>query len=291
MKKNHDHLSPTAGLRYRAEQRLKRQRPEDRGQKTELETTRLLHELEVHQIELEMQNEELEKARAKEEALLAQYTDLYDFAPTAYFTLAADGTILAANLTGARFLGIERAKLMKQRFGLLVSSADRPVFNACLEKVFAGTDRQCCEVALLRATTEPLFVRVEAVGSKNRRECRATVLDVTDRRRVELERERLILELQTALARVKQLSGLLPICANCKRIRNDEGYWNQVELYVSSQSEATFTHCICPECLHKLYPEQEQEVLGRTAESLDTAKERLSEQSRKNAKPPRKSKR
>jgi hypothetical protein len=216
--------------------------------------------------------------------LLAQYTDLYDFAPTGYFNLAADGTILAVNLTGACFLGIERAQLLKRRFGLLVSVADRPVFNAFLKRIFAGKDRQCCEVALVRAETGQLFVRVEAVGSKGRPECRAAVLDVTDRHRIEAERERLIQELQTALARVKTLSGLLPICANCKRIRNDQGYWNQVEEYVSNHSEATFSHGICPECLHKLYPEQEQEVLGRTAESLDTAKERLSEQSMKNAK-------
>jgi hypothetical protein len=93
------------------------------------------------------------------------------------------------------------------------------------------------------------------------------VLDVTDRHRAELERERLIQELQTALARVKLLSGLLPICANCKKIRDDQGYWKQVESYVESHSEATFSHGICPECLHKLYPELEQQVLGRIAES------------------------
>jgi hypothetical protein len=60
------------------------------------------------------------------------------------------------------------------------------------------------------------------------------------------------------------LSGLLPICANCKSIRNDEGYWKQIESYISSHSEATFSHGICPACLHKLYPELEQQVLERT---------------------------
>jgi PAS domain S-box-containing protein len=264
MKKNPNHPSPTAGLRRRAEARLKRQKPKDRGQRTELATMRLVHELEVHQIELEMQNEALQQARARQDVLLAQYTDLYNFAPTGYFNLAADGTILAVNLTGARFLGIERAQLLKRRFGLLVSVADRPAFNAFLEKTFAGKDRQCCEVSLVRAESEPLSVRVEAVGSEGQRECRAAVLDITDRHRVEVERERLIQELQTALARVKLLSGLLPICANCKKIRNDEGYWNQVEAYVAAHSEATFTHSICPECLHTLYPELEREVLGRT---------------------------
>jgi hypothetical protein len=287
MQMHQEQPADAAELRRRAELRLKRQRPEDGGPKTKLEAMRLVHELEVHQIELEMQNQELEQARAEVEALLAQYTDLYDFAPTGYFNLAADGVILAVNLTGARLLGIGRAQLLKRRLGLLVAEADRPVFNAFLEKTFAGKDRQCCEVALLsrivppmetpperrvrargpqaslqapasalvgrassrgggegevsgpRAETGALFVRIEAVVSEDRRECRAAMLNVTDRHGAEVEQERLVQELQSALARVKQLSGLLPICSNCKRIRNDEGYWKQIEAFIVSHSEAT----------------------------------------------------
>ena len=262
MKKNQNQSTYAAELRRRAEKQLKRQRPEGGGQRTALETARLVHELEVHQIELEMQNEELQRTRARAEALLAQYTDLYDFAPTGYFNLAADGTILAVNLTGARLLGLERAQLLNRRFGVLVSESDRPVFNAFLEKTFAGKDREFCEVALLKAETTPLFVLVEAVVSEGRRECRAAVLDVTDRYQTEAERDQLIQELQQALASVKSLSGLLPICASCKKIRDDQGYWEQVEAYISSHSEATFTHGLCPECFHKLYPEFEDRAPG-----------------------------
>jgi hypothetical protein len=104
------------------------------------------------------------------------------------------------------------------------------------------------------------------VVSEGGRECRAAVLDVTDRHRAEAERERLIQELQAALARVKLLSGLLPICANCKKVRDDQGYWKQVESYIESHSEATFSHGICPECLHQLYPGLEQRVLERTVQ-------------------------
>ena len=266
MNMNQDPPADAAALRRRAEQQLKRQRPIGRKQRTESETARIAHELEVHEIELEMQNEQLQQANARAEALLAQYTDLYDFAPTGYFSLARDGTILAVNLTGVRLLGLERARLLKRRFTLLVSEADRPVFNAFLAKTFAGKDREGCEVALLGAETAPRFVRVEAVVSEGRRECRAAVLDVTRHHQAEAERERLVQELEAALARVKLLSGLLPICANCKRIRNDEGYWKQLEGFISSHSEATFSHGICPDCLHTLYPELEQQVLGRTAQ-------------------------
>ena len=261
MKKNPNQPADAAELRRRAEERLQsRQQTPQSAIRNPQSTPRLVHELQVHQIELEMQNEELQQARGKADGLLAQYTDLYDFAPTGYFNLAADGTILAVNLTGAGLLGIRRAQLLKRRLGFLVAEADRPVFNAFLEKTFAGKDRECCEVALLKAKTAPLFVRIEAVVSEDRRECRAAMLDVTDRHRAEVEQGRLVQELQAALAKVKQLSGLLPICANCKRIRNDEGYWKQIEAFIASHSEATFSHGICPECLHQLYPDQEQRI-------------------------------
>ena len=73
-------------------------------------------------------------------------------------------------------------------------------------------------------------------------------------KRHEEEREKLIGELQEALAKAKLLSGLLPICASCKKIRDDKGYWNQIELYIWEHSEAEFSHGLCPECTEKLYP-------------------------------------
>lgn len=74
------------------------------------------------------------------------------------------------------------------------------------------------------------------------------------RREAEMQRERLIRELQDALARVKTLSGLLPICSSCKKIRDDKGYWNRLEIYLQEHSGATLTHGICPDCAKRLYP-------------------------------------
>lgn len=79
--------------------------------------------------------------------------------------------------------------------------------------------------------------------------------DISRQKEAELEREKLIEELEENLAKVKQLSGFLPICASCKKIRNDQGYWSQVEEYVSAHSEAVFSHSICPDCMKRLYPE------------------------------------
>jgi len=81
------------------------------------------------------------------------------------------------------------------------------------------------------------------------------IRDITDRKKAEEERERLILKLRDALSKVRTLSGMLPICASCKKIRNDKGYWEQIETYVRDHSEADFTHGICPDCAKKLYPE------------------------------------
>lgn len=84
--------------------------------------------------------------------------------------------------------------------------------------------------------------------------------DVTKRKTAELERERLVVELQDALAKVKLLSGFIPICASCKKIRNDAGYWQQVESYIRDHSEAKFSHGICPDCGEKLYGEFYRDV-------------------------------
>lgn len=79
--------------------------------------------------------------------------------------------------------------------------------------------------------------------------------DISQRKKMELENKSLIKELQDAISKVKTLSGLLPICSHCKKIRDDEGYWNQIEDYIHKHSDVDFSHGICPECLEKLYPQ------------------------------------
>lgn len=84
------------------------------------------------------------------------------------------------------------------------------------------------------------------------------ILDITERKRAEADRERLIAELQRALSSVKRLSGLIPICASCKKIRDDQGFWQQVEVYVRERTDADFSHGICPDCMARLYPDVER---------------------------------
>jgi hypothetical protein len=79
--------------------------------------------------------------------------------------------------------------------------------------------------------------------------------EMENRKRTEIEKDKLIVELKDALDTVKTLSGLLPICASCKNIRDDNGYWNQIEGYIQTHSDAEFSHGICPACAKKLYPD------------------------------------
>lgn len=96
----------------------------------------------------------------------------------------------------------------------------------------------------------------EIIPINNQESILSSISDITERKRAEAEREKLMQELQEALTRVKLLSGLLPICASCKKIRDDKGYWTQIEAYIRDHSEAEFTHGICPECFKKLYPDE-----------------------------------
>jgi PAS domain S-box-containing protein len=96
------------------------------------------------------------------------------------------------------------------------------------------------------------------------------LLDITRGKKAEEERENLIRKLQEALAEVKTLSGLLPICASCKMIRDDKGYWNQIETYVAEHTEAKFSHSICSTCAHKLYPEIYSEMLKEKLKSEES---------------------
>ena len=175
-------------LRRRAELRLSGHPTETAANRTEAGNQRLFHELEVHQIELEMQNEELEEAGDKMEALLEKYTDLYDFAPVGYLTLDHEGVIRGANLAGASLLGIERSALVNRRFGPFVSAAGLPAFDTFLQRVFASKVRQSCEVTLKVEGRPPLDVAMEAIVFESGQACRVTLTDITERRRAEADR-------------------------------------------------------------------------------------------------------
>jgi PAS domain S-box-containing protein len=189
MKKARNTSADAAELRRRAIDRLRATATKGTPAQTEPEAQRLVHELQVHQIELEMQSEELWQSRAEAEAGLEHYTELYDFAPVGYLTLGRDGAISKVNLAGADLLGVEPARIVGRGFGVFIDQPDRAGFKAFLEKAFASQAKEVCEVALLKHRQGPLNVRIMATGSQDGQECRLMMVDITERRQTDSAHE------------------------------------------------------------------------------------------------------
>jgi PAS domain S-box-containing protein len=389
-KKNDPTITNSGKLRRLAEKRLL-ERHADLSDMPLEDITELIHELRVHQIELEMQNEQLRQAQLDLQTALDKVTDLYDFAPIGYFSISAMGLILEVNLMGATMLGMERGKLAGRRFSQFITKDDQDVFYLHRQKLLETKTKQVCELRMTKNDGTEFYAQLESsiikeedgncsairfslsditerkqaelaftasklelesivrtvpdiiyrldpfghitfvsdavkrygyqpealVGTKvmelvypddraktfhkikeRRRGVRSTksfetrlittnqtpvsfevfiisaeglyspaefgpgtflgtqgiARDITERKKAEEEREKLISQLQAALDNIKTLKGLLPICSNCKKIRDDKGYWNQIETYVRDHSDAEFSHSICPDCAEILYP-------------------------------------
>ena len=188
-----------AALYRRATTQLRKRRKNQKSQagvpKSKTDPQRLLHELQVHQIELEMQNAELQEARDRMEAMLEKYTDLYDFAPVGYFSLDEQGRILEVNLTGAALLGVERSRLINQPLPRFVTPAGQPGFLAFLKRVFAGTGEQVCEATLLKKDAAAFWASFHgtyAISVNGRRKwCRVAVSDITSLKQAEEAQRRM----------------------------------------------------------------------------------------------------
>jgi PAS domain S-box-containing protein len=141
----------------------------------------------------------------------------------------------------------------------LVHADDLRLAQKHLETLFAG-QTDVCEFRIVRKDNEVRWLRDHARPVWDDDQDRvvriyAAAQDITARTLAREERERLIRELQDALSKVRTLKGLLPICASCKKIRDDSGYWTAVETYILQHSDAEFTHGICPDCARRLYPD------------------------------------
>ena len=194
-----EHFPMLAELRRRAEAKVreerKHQQPAGGSQPAEADPLRALHELQVHQIELEMQNTELQAARDQLEKLLENYTDLYDFAPAGYFSLDEHGVILEVNLTGAALLGVERSRLLHRHWQHFVVKASQPVFLDFLKKVFAQPGKQVCEALLLNKGGTAFWADLQAVSAVvldgPGKCCRMAVSDITALKRADEAQRRM----------------------------------------------------------------------------------------------------
>lgn len=175
--KNRSRPNPLT-VRQRAEARFQQTAPV--ATNTDWEAARLLHELQVHQIELEMHNEELRNSYAEADELREKYADIYDFAPVGYFTLNAQGVIVQLNLAGAILLGIKRSQNMRHRFAAAINPEYLPLFQRFFDDVLSNKSKKSCEMLLLPTSHNPeSFVKIQAVPDESGEECRMVVMDIT----------------------------------------------------------------------------------------------------------------
>ena len=165
-----------------------------------------LHELQVHQVELELQNEELRRAQVELDALRARYFDLYDLAPVGYCTLSAKGDIEEANLTAATLLGVSRNQLVGQPLSRFIVPEDQDIYYHHRRRLLATNEQHVCTVRMWRSSTAPIWVRLEAAMAGERDKaplvCRVILSDISENKRAEEEQKRL----QDQLFQVQNMS-------------------------------------------------------------------------------------
>ena len=178
MKKNNQ--TSAAILRQLAEEQFK-ERPVKETVYSKAETIRLIHELEIHQIELEMQHEELLHANAEARETADKYSELYDFAPSGYFTLSGDGEIMELNHCGAKMLGKKRALLKRSLFGFFVSNETKSIFNMFLTRIYSSHGTETCQVTLCVNQNLQVNVHLSGTLAKDGVSCLLTADDITDK--------------------------------------------------------------------------------------------------------------
>ena len=174
------------------------------------------------------------------------------------FCILADGTYRYVNKAFAGPFGRRPEEVIGRRIWDLFSEDEAAKRMAVVGKAFETGETIVFDVRVPTAAGDRHYITsvkpvLDEAGHVSSVVCISK--DISERKRVELERERLVQELQEALGRVKTLSGLLPICAGCKKIRDDRGYWTQIEAYLQAHSEAEFSHGLCPDCVASHFPD------------------------------------
>ena len=162
--------------------------------------------------------------------------------------------ILEANPAVGVVLGYGPDALVGRSFTILFPQEGSESFRPTLDKIKNYGSVFVDQFRRADGSLAMMDITATLLPWKGKSAVLVTFRDVSERTRAEKDKERLITDLQQAIRNVKTLRGLLPICSSCKRIRNDRGYWEQVEIYVRDHSEADFSHGLCPECARKLYP-------------------------------------
>lgn len=188
----------------------------------------------------------------------ARYRGLVEGSPNGVFLIDSEGRYVSINQHGLEAMGWGKEHLLGKRFIEIWPEEVRSRVEDAVHRVLRG-EKSTFEAAFIRpdGSTAIWHVVLNPIADTAQvvRSFVGISIDITERKLAEAEREKLIVELREALDSIKTLKGLVPICASCKKIRDDQGYWEQIEIYIQDHSDAEFTHGLCPECGKKLYPD------------------------------------
>jgi two-component system cell cycle sensor histidine kinase/response regulator CckA len=213
----------------------------------------------VPSIQRELREAENRRARHRAEAALSHLAAIVESSEDAIIGMTLDGNILSWNAGAEKMYGHTAAEIKGCSISMLIPSYRPEEPLQSYEKIKSGETIERYETVRLRKDGTVLHVSITLSPVKDAQGAvtgiSAIERDITKRRQEEEERLKLIDELTQALVKIKTLKGLLPICAACKKIRDDRGYWQKVEFYIMQHTHAEFTHGICPDCAKQLYPE------------------------------------
>jgi PAS domain S-box-containing protein len=208
--------------------------------------------------QLQQRIQDLEAAMQRREQETDHFKDLVENARDLLQSVHADGSFAYVNHAWRDALGYDRDEIRGLTIFDVIAPCEQQHCQQLFSRITHGEDVGKIETTFITKSGRQILVE----GSVNCKMMAGKTTmtlgifrDITERKRFEAEREQLIAELKEALAKVKALSGLLPICAACKGIRNDKGYWMKIEAYLKAHSSAEFTHSICPQCAKRLYPD------------------------------------
>ena len=209
----------------------------------------------VPAIEREMDAAQSRRARAHAEGIARYLAAIVESSDDAIYGVKLDGTVVSWNRAAERIYGFRAGEMVGRNVSILYPDERLDELIDTMERIKRGDHVGRVETARVRkgGRMVPISVTISPIKGSDGKINGASVIarDITNRKREEQERIKLIGELTDALSQAKTLAGLLPICASCKRIRDDRGYWQQVEAYISDHSDAVFSHGICPECLEE----------------------------------------
>ncbi|MDB6064648.1 MAG: putative sensor protein [Pedosphaera sp.] len=197
--------------------------------------------------------------RRRASAALAHLAAIVESCEDAIIGKTLDGTIVSWNTGAERVYGYTADEVRGRSISILIPHYRPEEFPQLYDKIKKGGRTERYETVRIRkdGTTIDVSLTLSPIKDSTGKVIGVSAIerDITARKREDAERLKLIEELTDALAKIKTLRGLLPICSSCKKIRDDRGYWQKVESYIMDHTNAEFTHGICPDCLRRLYPE------------------------------------